>query len=232
MKHPPARLFMSLFLSFAIFPPTLKSAFAAASPIGTQKNQASAPILLWPEGAPGALGIEDKDKPTLTPYLPDSAKATGAAVVICPGGGYEMLANHEGDHYARFLAEYGIAGFVLKYRLGSDGYRHPAMLQDAARAVRTVRAQGGRMGPRSQTDRHHGLFRGRPFGLHVVDAFRERRSLRRRPHRAGQQPAGFGDSLLRRHHHGRVHPSGIESELARKGSVSGDWSGCSPTSFR
>jgi len=98
---------------------------------------------LWPEGAPGALGKEDKDIPTLTPYLPDPGKATGAAVVICPGGGYGMLAPHEGVHYARFLNEYGIAGFVLKYRLGSGGYRHPAMLQDAARAVRTVRARAG-----------------------------------------------------------------------------------------
>jgi len=98
---------------------------------------------LWPEGAPGALGKEDKDIPTLTPYLPDPAKATGAAIVICPGGGYGGLAPHEGVQYARFLNEYGIAGFVLKYRLGSSGYRHPAMLQDAARAVRLVRAQAG-----------------------------------------------------------------------------------------
>jgi acetyl esterase/lipase len=62
-------------------------------------------------------------------------------MVICPGGGYGGLANHEGADYARFLNESGIAGFVLKYRLGSSGYRHPAMLQDAARAVRTVRAR-------------------------------------------------------------------------------------------
>ena len=53
------------------------------------------------------------------------------------------LAPHEGVHYARFLNQYGIAGFVLKYRLGSSGYRHPAMLQDAARAVRLVRARAG-----------------------------------------------------------------------------------------
>lgn len=96
---------------------------------------------LWPEGAPGALGQEDKDIPTLTPYLPDPAKATGAAIVICPGGGYGGLAPHEGGQYARFLNEAGIAGFVLKYRLGSAGYRHPVMLQDAARAVRMVRAR-------------------------------------------------------------------------------------------
>jgi acetyl esterase/lipase len=96
---------------------------------------------LWPEGAPGALGSQDKDIPTLTPYVPEPAKATGAAIVICPGGGYGNLAAHEGQDYARFLNEQGIAGFVLKYRLGSGGYHHPAMLQDAARAVRTVRAK-------------------------------------------------------------------------------------------
>ena len=98
---------------------------------------------LWPESAPGALGEQDKDIPTLTPYWPDPVKATGAAIVICPGGGYGGLAPHEGRDYARFLNEYGIAGFVLKYRLGSGGYRHPVMLQDAARAVRLVRARAG-----------------------------------------------------------------------------------------
>jgi acetyl esterase/lipase len=95
---------------------------------------------LWAEGAPGALGKRPQDMPDLTPFLPDPAKATGAAMVICPGGGYAHLAPHEGEGYARFLNVQGIAGFVLKYRLGSDGYHHPAMLQDAARAVRTVRA--------------------------------------------------------------------------------------------
>jgi len=98
---------------------------------------------LWAEGAPGALGSEDKDIPTLTPYWPDPAKATGAALVICPGGGYGGLAPHEGADYARFMNEHGIAGFVLKYRLGSAGYRHPEMLHDAARAMRTVRARAG-----------------------------------------------------------------------------------------
>jgi acetyl esterase/lipase len=105
--------------------------------------QSSNPFPLWPEGAPGALGKEPKDIPTLTPYLADPDQATGAAMVICPGGGYGALANHEGDHYARWLNELGIAGFVLKYRLASGGYHHPAMLQDAARAVRLVRARAG-----------------------------------------------------------------------------------------
>lgn len=98
------------------------------------------PIALWPGGAPGALGSGTNDVPTVTPYLPDPAKATGAAIVVCPGGGYGGLAQHEGNDYALFLNREGIACFVLKYRLGSHGYRHPVMLQDAARAVRWVRA--------------------------------------------------------------------------------------------
>lgn len=104
-------------------------------------GQSIAGFPLWPASTPGALGKGTNDTPTLTPYLADPAKATGAAIVICPGGGYAHLAPHEGKDYALWLNEHGIAGFVLKYRLGSAGYRHPAMLQDAARAVRTVRAR-------------------------------------------------------------------------------------------
>jgi len=103
--------------------------------------QSSNSFPLWPDGAPGALGKADKDIPTLTAYLPDASSASGAAVVICPGGGYGGLAPHEAEPYARYLNESGIAGFVLKYRLGSHGYKHPAMLQDAARALRIVRAR-------------------------------------------------------------------------------------------
>jgi acetyl esterase/lipase len=95
---------------------------------------------LWPQDAPGARGSESADIPTLTPFWPSPETAIGAAVVICPGGGYGNLAPHEGEGYARFLNENGISAFVLKYRLGSRGYRHPAMLHDAARAVRLVRA--------------------------------------------------------------------------------------------
>ena len=99
------------------------------------------PLPLWPEGAPGALGTSETDIPTLTVFLPSPEKATGAAIVICPGGGYGGLAPHEGAGYAEWLAENGVAGIVLKYRLGSKGYRHPAMLNDAARAVRLTRAK-------------------------------------------------------------------------------------------
>jgi len=104
------------------------------------RAEVGSPIPLWPEGAPGALGKEANDIPTVTPYLPDPAKATGAAIVVCPGGGYGGLAQHEGNDYALFLNREGVACFVLKYRLGPHGYRHPAMLHDAARAVRWVRA--------------------------------------------------------------------------------------------
>src|SRR6187402_3205308 len=99
------------------------------------------PIPLWPGGAPGALGTAEQDIPTLTAFLPAPEKATGAAIVICPGGGYGGLAPHEGAGYAEWLADNGVAGIVLKYRLGSKGYRHPAMLNDAARAVRLTRSK-------------------------------------------------------------------------------------------
>ncbi|HYG23608.1 MAG TPA: alpha/beta hydrolase [Verrucomicrobiae bacterium] len=104
--------------------------------------QTAQPIPLWADRAPGALGDQARDIPTLTPYLPIT-NATGASIVICPGGGYGHLADHEGRVYAQWLNDHGIAAFVLKYRLGSAGYRHPVMLQDAARAVRTVRARAG-----------------------------------------------------------------------------------------
>jgi acetyl esterase/lipase len=99
-----------------------------------------APVPLWPDGAPGALGTSSNDIPTLTAYLPEAAKVTGAAMVICPGGAYAHLAPHEGNDYALWLNQHGVTCFVLKYRLAPSGYHHPAMLNDAARAVRWVRA--------------------------------------------------------------------------------------------
>jgi acetyl esterase/lipase len=97
------------------------------------------PITLWPNGAPGAVGNEPADIPTLTPYFPKE-KATGAAIIVCPGGGYSHLADHEGGPVAEWLNSIGIAAFVLKYRLGPR-YHHPAPMQDAERAIRTVRAR-------------------------------------------------------------------------------------------
>jgi len=99
------------------------------------------PVRLWEGDVPGALGTAEHDVPNLTPFLADPAKASGAAVVVLPGGGYGGLAPHEGRDYALWLNQQGLSAFVVQYRLGSKGYRHPIMLQDAARAVRLVRAR-------------------------------------------------------------------------------------------
>jgi acetyl esterase/lipase len=95
---------------------------------------------LWPGGAPGAKGNEAVDIPTLAVYRPAAERATGAAIVVCPGGGYAHLADHEGEPVARWLNTLGVTAAVLRYRLGPR-YRHPAMLQDAQRALRTLRAR-------------------------------------------------------------------------------------------
>lgn len=95
---------------------------------------------LYPGKAPDAMGDADKDKPTLTIHLPPGDRATGCACIVCPGGGYGGLAtDHEGRQPAEFLNKLGVAAFVLKYRLAP--YRHPVPLQDAQRAIRTVRSR-------------------------------------------------------------------------------------------
>jgi len=102
--------------------------------------------LLWPNGAPGAVGNEDADKPSLTIFIPGAAHATGTGVVVCPGGGYRNLAfEKEGTKVAEWLNQRGVAAFVLKYRLGPR-YHHPAMIDDAQRAIRTVRANAKEFG--------------------------------------------------------------------------------------
>ena len=125
---------MKLISSFALF---ALSACAFGAPAGEA-------FRLWSAEAPGALGQADHDIPTLTPYLPAEDKANGTAIVICPGGGYGGLAGHEGDGYATYLSEHGFTCFVLKYRLGSKGYRHPVMLGDAQRAIRVARSQAAK----------------------------------------------------------------------------------------
>lgn len=96
---------------------------------------------LWPGGAPGAQGTEDRDIPTITVYLPRTITPGMTAVVVCPGGGYTNLAmNHEGRQIANYLNSLGMAAFVLKYRLGPR-YNHPIEIADAQRAIRTVRGK-------------------------------------------------------------------------------------------
>ncbi|CAG7614974.1 Acetylxylan esterase [Paenibacillus solanacearum] len=93
-------------------------------------------LLLWPQGTPNALGEEQEDRPTLVPFLVESAEPT-SAVVVCPGGGYGRRAEHEGEPVARWLNTLGISAIVLHYRVAP--YRHPNPLMDAQRAIRTVR---------------------------------------------------------------------------------------------
>jgi acetyl esterase/lipase len=101
-------------------------------------------MLLWPDGAPGALGQEDADRPTLTIY--GARQPSGASVIVAPGGGYGALAsNHEGRQVANMLNAAGVTAFVLKYRLGPK-YRHPIELGDAQRAIRFVRARAQELG--------------------------------------------------------------------------------------
>jgi len=129
-------------LSFVLF--FLLIPAVNAQPAG-EPAPASA-ILLWSEGAPGKLGDRSQDRPTLTAYLPAPEARSGASLLILPGGGYAHLADHEGAGYAEWFVKQGVACYVLKYRLGSSGYRHPAMLQDAARGLRLVRAFARRDG--------------------------------------------------------------------------------------
>ena len=103
------------------------------------------PMLLWPNGAPGAQGDADGDKPTITAYIPAS-NPTKTAVVIAPGGGYTHLSMVlEGSDVAAWLNQRGVAAFVLKYRLGMK-YHSPIELGDAQRAIRTVRADAAKYG--------------------------------------------------------------------------------------
>lgn len=116
---------------------------------------------LWPDEIPFSNGIIGEEvvengrvrniqDPTITVYLPEKEKATGAAVVICPGGGYRLLAiQHEGHDVAKWLNELGIAGIVLKNRLPtSDNITDTSevAMTDAQRAIRMVRYNSAEWG--------------------------------------------------------------------------------------
>ena len=110
------------------------------------QNIGPEPTLLWPDGAPGAVGKDEGDTPTVRVYLPPKERATGAGVVICPGGGYGILAyDHEGAQVAKWFNRIGVAGFVLRYR-HAPKYRHPTPLGDAQRVLRFVRANSEKYG--------------------------------------------------------------------------------------
>jgi acetyl esterase/lipase len=123
-------------------------------------------IILWPNGAPGSEGKTSKEKirvvdgdqvvtnihyPSITLYLPAKEKATGAAVIIAPGGGHrELWITHEGYNEAKWLSDRGIASFVLKYRLSRDSNSTYTIdkdeLADIQRAIRLVRSRAKEWG--------------------------------------------------------------------------------------
>ncbi len=99
---------------------------------------------LWPNGAPQANGHDPIDIPALSAHINVDAPDSGAAIVICPGGGYRILATtHEGLHVASALNRFGIKTFVLRYRVGPK-YRSTVSLLDGQRAVRYVRHHADR----------------------------------------------------------------------------------------
>lgn len=129
----------------------LTAIFAAAlAGVAVGAPPDSKTIPLWSGATPGALGQAEKDIPTLTICLPHDAKPTTAGlpvVLVLPGGGYGGLAmGHEGDNVARWLNGIGVGAMILKYRLPTDGYRHPVPLHDAQRAMRLIRARAGEWG--------------------------------------------------------------------------------------
>ena len=133
----------------------------AAAPATAQEQPRQIP--LWPNGAPGFESrrnepelakdywIRNIHNPSITAYLPPKERATGAAVVICPGGGHRLLVfKAEGDDPARYLASLGIAAFALKYRLPREEgspyslEKHPR--EDGQRAMRLVRSRAQEWG--------------------------------------------------------------------------------------
>lgn len=112
--------------------------------------QSSTRIELWPNGVPNAKGNEQADQSFMDVYLLQNGN--GAAVLVCPGGGYGFLAaDHEGEQVARWLNEQGITAFVLHYRIvhyqaGAEPEPvYPAPQQDAQRALRLIRARADQL---------------------------------------------------------------------------------------
>jgi acetyl esterase/lipase len=152
----------SLFSQFAL----LASLLPVAAFFGLKQTPNARPAAepLWPRGAPGALGSAPEDIPTIQIYLPAAGKGNGAAMVICPGGGYGGLADYEGHPIAQWFSSLGGTAAVLKYRLGSNHYRHPAMLNDASRAIRILRSRAGEL----KLDKDHIAILGFSAGGHLA----------------------------------------------------------------
>jgi acetyl esterase/lipase len=146
---------MKPFLAALVFPVAILAADAT--------SPSPSPIPLWPQGAPGSearaaesetlegSNVCNVHNPSLTPYLPAQDKATGTAVIICPGGGHKKLClGHEGGALAQWFQQRGIAAFVLKYRLarepGSTYTIQDHAMADTRRALRLVRSRSAEWG--------------------------------------------------------------------------------------
>src|SRR5215216_259160 len=106
----------------------------------TAAQKLADPILLWPNGAPGATGISDEDKPAIIPFVPEASKRNGAAVLVVPGGGFTIRAvDHEGVLVAQWFKEHGITAFLLRYRL-RPLYNRNEWVKDGQRAMQFIRA--------------------------------------------------------------------------------------------
>jgi len=98
------------------------------------------PILLWPDGAPGATGISDEDKLAVIPFVPEASKRNGAAILVVPGGGFTIRAvDHEGVLIAQWLKDHGITAFLLRYRLRPI-YDRTDWVKDGQRAMQYIRS--------------------------------------------------------------------------------------------
>jgi acetyl esterase/lipase len=95
---------------------------------------------LWPGRAPEARGSGPADTPVVQVFVPAPGVVPGSSIVVCPGGGYGGLTQHEGAVIGRWLAMNGVTAFVLRYRVGPK-YHHPIELGDALRAIRFVRSR-------------------------------------------------------------------------------------------
>jgi len=136
---------MKLSISIVLFPVILVASLASAQ-VRHDETAEIKTILLWENGAPGAQGQTDDDKPSLTIYRTFDPKTPGTAVIVVPGGSYGFLAsNHEGRQVANWFNSMGVTAFVLKYRLGPR-YHHPIELGDAQRAIRWVRSHSEEFG--------------------------------------------------------------------------------------
>ena len=144
------KLFRRVLLPLSLIALAASLAYSQQPPVSAAKpavsNQPQS-FPLWENGAPGALGHDDTDIPTLT-YYP-AAHGAPTAVIIAPGGGYRGLEmNYEGRQVANWFNAAGVSAFILKYRLGPR-YHHPIELGDAQRAIRLVRAHAAEYGVKS-----------------------------------------------------------------------------------